>query len=91
MTDTIALLATPAAIIAMVNLAKRAGLSGPMAAVVAVILGVALGVADWAFAAADWYQAAARGLLLGLSAAGVYDLARTVAPTPSAPTPGETA
>lgn len=55
MSDPIALLATPAAIIALVNLGKRAGLSGPLAALVAVLLGVALGVADWAFAAADWW------------------------------------
>lgn len=77
----IVMLATPLVVVALVNLAKRAGLSGsgPLAGL-AVLLGVALGLADYGFltaeptTAAGWYTAAATGLILGLTAAGLYDV-----------------
>ena len=72
--ETITLLATLPAIVALVNLGKRLGLPSRGALVAAVVLGVGLALADHAFAGSGWYQAAASGLILGLGAAGVYDL-----------------
>lgn len=79
MTDsTVIALATPAAVLALVTLAKRAGLPTPLAAPLAVALGVALALADHYLAGSGGYSAAASGLLLGLAASGVYDAARAV-------------
>lgn len=77
--STLALLATPAAILALVNLAKRFGVSGAWSALLAVILGVALSVSDLAFGGNAFYVAGANGLLMGLGAAGIYDVVATVA------------
>jgi len=76
--ETITILATIPAILALTNLAKSLGLAGRWSALLAVLLGVGLNVADWALAGQGWYAAAADGLILGLSAAGLYDLAQTV-------------
>lgn len=78
-------LAAPLVVIALVNLAKRLGLSGagPLA-LVAVLLGIALSVSDYAFLSegaytpAGWYTSVAAGLILGLTAAGLYDVADKV-------------
>lgn len=85
MTDMITLIATVPAILALVNLAKSFGVVGKWATLLAVVLGIGLQLADYAFltdnqSAAGWYGAAAAGLILGLSAAGLYDVARTVSP-----------
>ena len=85
MTDMITLIATVPAILALVNLAKSFGVVGKWSALLAVVLGVGLQLADYAFltdtqSASGWYGAAAAGLILGLSAAGLYDVARTVSP-----------
>lgn len=72
--ETLTMLATAPAIIALVNLAKSLGLSGKLALVLAVVLGVALSVADYALAGSGAYAAASSGLLLGLAAAGLYDI-----------------
>lgn len=74
MPDFITTLATVPAIIALVNLGKRLGIPSKGAIVLAVVLGVFLSVAQWAWAGAGWYDSAASGLLLGLAAAGLYDL-----------------
>lgn len=77
MVDPIVALATLPAIVALVNLAKRLGLDGKAALVLAVVLGVGLSVADYSFAGQGWYAAATSGLILGLGASGLYDLAPT--------------
>ena len=69
-------LATAPAVLALVTLAKDAGLPKRGAAPLAVLLGVALAVADHALGSSGAYAAVADGLLLGLGAAGVYDAAR---------------
>ena len=82
---SITLLATPLVVLALVNLAKRLGLSGagPLA-LLAVVLGVLLALGDYAalsgdpHTAAGWYTAGATGLILGLTAAGLYDVASTI-------------
>lgn len=78
--STAVTLATAPAILALVNLAKSLGLPTRLAALLAVVLGVALNVADHALAGSGAYQAAAAGLVMGLGAAGLYDVAVTVAP-----------
>ena len=90
MTDMITPIATVPAILALVNLGKSFGVVGRWATLLAVVLGVGLQLADYAFltdtqSASGWYGAAAAGLILGLSAAGLYDVARTVAPSDTAP------
>ena len=72
--DTIVLLASVPAIVAVVNLAKRLGLSGELSLVLAVLLGVAFAVADFLWGDTGWYAAASSGLILGLGAAGLYDV-----------------
>lgn len=78
-------LATIPAILALTNLAKRLGLTGTVSVAVAVVLGVAITLAEHAWSASEWWQAAAQGLLLGLSAAGLYDVATTITPRQQPP------
>ena len=74
MPDPIITVATVPAIVALTNLAKSLGITGRWAALVAVVLGVALASADYALAGSGLWRAASDGLLLGLAAAGLYDL-----------------
>ena len=78
--DAIALIASVPAIVALVNLAKRLGLSDQLALTLSVVLGVVINTANFYFGANGGYQAAVEGLLLGLAAAGLYDVAKTAAP-----------
>lgn len=75
MIDLVTSLATVPAIVALVNLLKGVGLTGRWSALVAVALGIGLSVATWAWADYAWWTAASSGMLLGLGAAGLYDLA----------------
>jgi len=83
------LLATPLVVLALVNLGKSLGVTGRWSALLAVLLGVALAVADYVFlgdgtiAAAGVYTACATGLILGLTAAGLYDVADKIGGTTS--------
>lgn len=74
--ESITLIATIPAILALVNLAKRFGLTANLALLTAVVLGVALNVADYLWSGSGVYQATVQGLILGLSAAGLYDVAK---------------
>lgn len=82
--DTVMTLASIPAILALVQLGKSVGLSGKWSTLLAVVLGVALNVAQYALGDYGWYQAGASGLILGLSAAGLYDTARIASPTAEA-------
>lgn len=77
MIDPITSIVTVPAIVALTNLAKGLGIDGKRSALVAVMWGVSLAVADHALAGTGWWDAASSGLLLGLAAAGLYDLAPT--------------
>lgn len=79
--DTVTLIATVPAILALVNLAKRFGIKDQWATLLAVVLGVLLNVADYAWHDTGWYDAATTGLILGLGAAGLYDVTNKDAPT----------
>ena len=74
MIDLVTGIATVPAILALVNLSKSFGVTGKWAALVAVLLGVGINLAQWAWADAAWFTAATSGLLLGLGAAGLYDI-----------------
>lgn len=81
MIDIVSGIATVPAIVALVNAAKRVGLPARWALILAIVLGVGLNLAVWAWADYGWFTAASSGLLLGLGAAGLYDL------TPADPKP----
>ena len=76
MTTGIVTIASIPAILALTNLAKSLGLSGKISALLAVVLGIALAVAQYELAGYGWYQAAVKGMILGLSAAGLYDVSK---------------
>ena len=73
--DAVTTLATVPAILALTNLAKSFGIQGRWSALLAVLLGVAINIAGYLLADAGWWTVAQSGLLLGLGAAGLYDLA----------------
>ena len=79
MTAAIVTLATIPAILGLVNLAKQFGIVGRWSALLAVLLGVLIAVveyltgADVLVTAGGVYSAVATGVILGLSAAGLYD------------------
>ena len=82
MTELITGIATPVAVLALVNLGKQFGVSGRWSALLAVLLGVGLNLAQWAWSEHAWFAAAAQGLTLGLAAAGLYDVAQGRQPEP---------
>jgi len=69
-------------IVALVEGAKRAGLPTRWAPALAVALGLACGLLAHAAAVAPhlriWYEAAGAGIVLGLSAAGLYSGTKTL-------------
>lgn len=76
--DAITTLATVPAVIALVNLIKNTfNINGRYSALLAVIIGVGLNIANYALGDAGWYQAAAQGLILGLGSSGLYDITNT--------------
>jgi len=78
--DTLNTLLSVPAVIAIVQFGKAFGLAGKWALLTAVIVAVALNLATYQWSASGWFDAAASGLLLGLSAAGLYDVAKTAGP-----------
>lgn len=81
-------LATIPAILALVQLIKQLGVTGKWNTLAAVVLGVVISVGEyWVYTSdltpAGFYGAAATGLILGLSAAGLYDAAALVASKPA--------
>jgi len=74
--ESVTLLASVPAILALVNLAKKLGLSGQGSLVLSVVLGIALNVLNTLYGEQALYQSAVQGLILGLSAAGLYDFAK---------------
>lgn len=79
-------LATIPAILALVQLGKQMGwIVGKWAALVAVILGILFSLLDYGFntplsqlTPSGWWQVFIAGVILGLSAAGIYDAAAIV-------------
>lgn len=78
--DTLTTILSVPAVVAIVEILKRFGVAGKWALAAALLVAVALNVADYYLAASGLYAAVTAGLLLGLSAAGLYDVAKTAAP-----------
>lgn len=76
-TDTTATILSVPAVVAVVELLKSFGVAGKWALLAAVVVAVGLNVADYLWAASGLYGAVVTGVLLGLSAAGLYDVAKT--------------
>lgn len=68
------ILLTVPAIVALTNLAKRTGLPAKLAPLVSVLVGVAIACGDAYSTGAGYLDAVARGIILGLTASGLYDL-----------------
>lgn len=68
------ILLTVPAIVALTNLAKRTGLPSRLAPLVSVLAGVAVACGDAYSTGAGYLDAVARGIVLGLTASGLYDL-----------------
>ena len=67
-------IASVPAIIAIVNFLKSFGVQGRWAMLAAVLVGVALNLANLYLGEESAYQAAVAGILTGLAASGLYDL-----------------
>lgn len=74
--DTALTLASVPAVLAMVNLAKSFGLSGKFSVLVSVMVATTFSVSTWIWGDHPAFQAVATGIILGLSASGLYDTAR---------------
>ena len=68
------ILLTVPAIVALTNLAKRTGLPPRLAPLVSVLVGVAVACGDAYSTGSGYLDAVARGIVLGLTASGLYDL-----------------
>jgi hypothetical protein len=79
--DNLSTILSVPAVVAIVQLLKGFGVAGRWALLAAVVVAIALNVADYLWAASGLYGAAVAGLLLGLAAAGLYDVAKTAAPS----------
>lgn len=82
--DTLNTVLSVPAVVAVVELLKSFGVVGKWALLAAVGVAVALNVAAYQFAASGLFDAIVAGLLLGLAAAGLYDVAKTASPSPPA-------
>lgn len=68
------ILLTVPAIVALTNLAKRTGFPARLAPLVSVLAGVAVACGDAYSTGSGYLDAVARGIVLGLTASGLYDL-----------------
>lgn len=68
------ILLTVPAIVALTNLAKRTGIPSKLAPLVSVLAGVAVACGDAYSTGSGYLDAVARGIVLGLTASGLYDL-----------------
>ena len=68
------ILLTVPAIVALSNLAKRTGLPSRWSPLVSVLVGVAVACGDAYSTGSGYLDAVARGIILGLTASGLYDL-----------------
>lgn len=75
--ETTVLLSVPA-IIALTTLGKKLGARGQWPMLVAVVLGGGLAAAQYYLGGDPAYEQISHGILLGLSAAGLFDTAKTV-------------
>jgi len=75
--DPLATVLSVPAVVAIVQLLKSFGVAGKFSLLAAVLVAVGLNVCEFQFGASGLYAAIIQGLLLGLAAAGLYDVAKT--------------
>ena len=75
--DSLVAVATVPTVVALVNVCKRAGLPAHFCPVVAVGFGLICQLLLWLATGGSFWVAIVSGVLLGLSASGVYDIAST--------------
>lgn len=75
--DYIAMIASVPGVVAVVNLLKQLGVTGKWSLVAAIVVGAALNVANFYLGDVGAYQAAVTGVMVGLGAAGIYDLSHS--------------
>lgn len=80
MIDPVTSIVTVPAIVALTNLIKSLGVGGKWSALVAVALGASLALATWALTGTGWWEQISSGILIGLAAAGLYDLTPSSTP-----------
>lgn len=73
--DAINALASIPAIVALVQVAKSFGVAGKWSIVTSLAVAVAINVAVYLWAASGMFDAVATGILFGLGAMGLYDIA----------------
>lgn len=74
--DPITTIISVPAIVAIVNLIKKVTPRlSTWAALVSVLVAVAISMSAWAWGNESWFHALVAAILVGLSAAGLYDLA----------------
>lgn len=75
--DTIEIIASVPAIVGLVNLIRdRAKVPSDLAPFIALFLGVGFTMAQGLFTGNIYYDLASKGLILGLAASGIYDVAK---------------
>ena len=77
MFDSLVAVATVPTVVALVNVCKRAGLPAHFCPAVAVGFGLVCQLLSWLAAGGSLWVAVVAGVLLGLSASGVYDITST--------------
>lgn len=77
MFDSLVAVATVPTVVALVNVCKRAGLPVHFCPAVAVGFGLVCQLLLWLAAGGNFWVAVVAGVLLGLSASGVYDMTST--------------
>lgn len=81
MDEVITLLTAPA-ILALVNLFKALGMSSKLAPAAAVLIGLSLALFEF-YGSPDFVQTIERGLIVALSAAGLWDISSTSSRAPA--------
>lgn len=77
--DTLSTILSVPAVVAIVTLCKSFGVTGKWSLLAALVVAVLLNVATYLWSTSGLYAAVVAGILLGLSAAGLYDVAKTAA------------
>jgi len=78
--DTLSTILSVPAVVAIVTLCKSFGVTGKWSLLAALVVAVLLNVATYLWSTSGLYAAVVAGILLGLSAAGLYDVAKAASP-----------
>jgi len=88
--NTALLIALMPAILGLVNFVKALGAEGKILTVISMIIGLVLALAAQ-LVPAGFFQIAFNGLIIGLAASGLYDIANMFSARRALPAPGDPA